>query len=151
MNSFFEHCFRPFHRMGWALRTVLWIVERKSQETRKVSAMSASEELLAAPLPDLLRDMGLAVAEANQAMSQNPSSDSVFAINEAEVELKVAISVTKGSDLTVGAGGNFSVFNVNASYSKTYGFKGEASSRILVKFSAKPRAAEQAKTPQNSE
>lgn len=104
--------------------------------------MSASEELLAAPLPDLLRDMGLAVAEANQAMSQNPSSDSVFAINEAEVELKVAISVTKGSDLTVGAGGNFSVFNVNASYSKTYGFKEEASSRILVKFSAKPRAAE---------
>jgi hypothetical protein len=128
--------------MGWALWAALWIVERKSQETIKVSAMSASEELLAAPLPVLIRDMGLAVAEANQVMSKNPSSDVVYAIDEAEIEVKVAISVSKGTDLTVGGGANFSVFNVNASYSKTYGFKEEASSRILIKLSAKPPAAE---------
>lgn len=103
--------------------------------------MNASEELLAAPLPNLIRDLGMAVAEANQAMSQNATNDVVYAINEAEIEVKVAISVSKDSKLEAGGGVNLNAFSVNASYSKTFGFKEEASSRILIKLSAKPRAA----------
>ena len=100
---------------------------------------SASEELLAAPLPELIRDLGLAVAAANQELAKVPNNDLVYTLNEAEIELKVAISMNKETKTEISGGGNISVFNVNASYARTYGYKEEASSTIKVHIAAKPR------------
>ncbi|MEO0651994.1 MAG: hypothetical protein AAFZ65_15070, partial [Planctomycetota bacterium] len=100
----------------------------------------ASEELLAAPLPELIRDLGLAVASANQALANNPGNDLAYTVDEAEIELNIAISIEKRSKGELAAGGNIAAFSVNASYSRTYGFKEEASSRLLLKLSAKPKS-----------
>ncbi len=96
----------------------------------------ASELLMAVPLPQLIEGLGLAVASANAKLK---TSDMVFTIDEAEVKLKVAISVD--SKKVTSAGGEFGLqaFSVNASYSKTYGFKEEASSEIRLKMHAVPR------------
>lgn len=102
----------------------------------------ASEELLAAPLPDLIQSLGVAVAEANKELAKVPESDLVYTINQAEIELKVAISVSKESTVEAAGGLKLSAFNVNASYSGTYSFKEEASSRIRLMLAAVPRAAE---------
>ena len=100
---------------------------------------SASEELLAAPLPELIRDLGLAVAAANKALGQNPDSDLVFTIPTAEIEVKIAISINKESKGEIKAGGTISAFSVNASYARTYGYKEEASSLLKITLAAKPR------------
>ena len=109
-----------------------------------------SEELLAAPLPEFIRDLGLAVAEANRALAQPPTAapgqpapakpDIIFTINSAEIEVSVAISMQRSSDLTAGGSLGLGAFSVNASYKSTFGFKEEASSKIKVLLSAKPRA-----------
>jgi hypothetical protein len=100
----------------------------------------ASEELLAAPLPELILGLGMAVAKANQEMAkgtgQGPSL--VYSIPSAEIEINVAISIEKSDDLSVSGGLNLSAFSVNASYKSTYGFKEEASSRIKLVLQAKP-------------
>ncbi|HKO57622.1 MAG TPA: hypothetical protein VJ276_17245 [Thermoanaerobaculia bacterium] len=109
-----------------------------------------SEELLAAPLPEFIRDLGLAVAEANRALAQAPTPapnqppppkpDIIFTINSAEIEVNVAISVQRSSDVSVGGSLGLGAFSVNASYKSTFGFKEEASSRIKILLAAKPRA-----------
>jgi hypothetical protein len=98
----------------------------------------ASEELLAAPLPELVKNLGLAVAEANKQM-QSADPDMRYTIPRAEIELKVAISVETTTEGKIEGGGKISVFTVNASYSKTYGFKEEASSRIVLELQAVPK------------
>ncbi len=101
----------------------------------------ASEELLAAPLPELIRDLGLAVATANKAMMEGAAKDSnvVYTIPSGEIEVNVAISISKSDDVTVGGSLGLSAFSVNASYKSTYGFKEEASSRIKIVVQAKPQ------------
>jgi len=102
----------------------------------------ASEELLAAPLPDLIRELGLAVATANKELLAMPAADIgplLYTINNAEIELKVAISIGKDTTTGVSAGGNLYGFALNASYSRTYSFKEEASSTIKLTLAAKPR------------
>jgi hypothetical protein len=109
-----------------------------------------SEELLAAPLPEFIRDLGLAVAEANRALAQpptpvpgqpaQPKPDIIFTINSAEIEVNVAISIQRNTDLSVGGSLGLGAFSVNASYKSTFGFKEEASSKIKVVLAAKPRA-----------
>ena len=101
----------------------------------------ASEELLAAPLPELIRDLGLAIATANKALAENEDNTLEYTINEAEIELRVAISMSEATETNVAGGGQISVFNVNASYARTYGFNEEASSRIKLTLAAKPRPA----------
>jgi len=98
----------------------------------------ASEELLAAPLPELIRDLGLAVANANKALKQ-AESDIVYSIPSAEIEVNVAISISKTDDVSVGGSLGLSAFSVNASYKSTYGFKEEASSKIKICVQAKPQ------------
>jgi hypothetical protein len=97
----------------------------------------ASEELLAAPLPDLIQNLGTAVATANKEL-RSAADDMRFTIPSAEIELKVAISVDTKKTLEGKAGLALSVFTVNASYSKTYGFKEEASSVIKLTLAAVP-------------
>jgi hypothetical protein len=101
----------------------------------------ASEGLLAAPLPELIRDLGLAVAGANIELAKAENADLVYTVDKAEIELKVAISVSQESKGEIKAGGTISVFNVNASYARTYGYKEEASSLIKLSLAAKPRSA----------
>ena len=98
----------------------------------------ASEELLAAPLPDLIRDLGLAVATANQALSQSGSNALIYTIPNAEIEVNIAISINKETTAGAKAGANISAFSVNASYARTYGYKEEASSRLKITLAAKP-------------
>jgi hypothetical protein len=108
----------------------------------------ASEELLAAPLPDLIRDLGLAVANANGQLREKTMGAEggplMYTIDAAEVELKVAISMATGSEIGASAGGSLYGFSLNASYARTYNFKEEASSSIKLKIAAKPRE----KTPE---
>lgn len=98
----------------------------------------ASEELLAAPLPDLVRDLGLAVAAANDAMAKVAGPSTVYCIPSAEIEISVAISISKDTTTELGGGFNLNAFSVNASYKSTFGFKEEASSRIRLTLEAKP-------------
>jgi len=104
-----------------------------------MTTTSASEELLAAPLPELLRDLGLAVAAANKELAAVRDNQLTFTIPNAEIEINVAISISKESKGEISAGGNISVFSVNASYARTYGYKEEASSKIKITLAAKPR------------
>lgn len=105
-----------------------------------MTATHASEELLAAPLPELIRDLGLAVAGANQALAEVPDSDVQLTVNEAEIEVNVAISISKETKGSISAGGNISAFSLNASYARTYGFKEEAASRIRLTLGVRPRS-----------
>lgn len=100
----------------------------------------ASEELLAAPLPDLIEGLGTAVATANQALAEADNADLVYTINEAEIELKVAISIAEDVEAGAEGGLKISAFSVNASYAKTYSYKEEASSHIKLSIAAKPKA-----------
>jgi len=101
----------------------------------------ASEELLAAPLPEMIQGLGVAVAEANMELAKVEDANLVYTINEAEIELKVALSISKETETGVEGGLKLSAFNVNASYSRTYSFKEEASSLIKLTLAAVPRPA----------
>lgn len=104
---------------------------------------SASEALVAMPLPEMLGSLGRAVAAANMELSKVPGPNgAVMTVTEACVDLNIAISVD--TKTTTEAGGQLALkaFSVNASYSRSYGFKEEASSKISVKFSVRPPEAE---------
>ena len=100
----------------------------------------ASEELLAAPLPELIKNLGIAVATANKEL--RAADDEIrYTIPSAEIELRVAINVETSDTGKIEGGAKISVFTVNASYSKTYSFKEEASSVIKLTLAAIPVAA----------
>ena len=99
----------------------------------------AIETLVAQPLPEMIKDLGLAVAAANEAMEKNEKNRTIFVIHTAEIELNIAISLSRGSEFEVGVEGGISGFSVNASYARTYNYKEEASSRIKILLSAKTR------------
>lgn len=107
-----------------------------------MSNISVTEELVALPLADLVERLGLAVAKANKALmgpEGTPVSGIVYSIDEAEVDLKVALSVQRESSGSISAGGGIAAFAFNASYASTYGFKEEGSSRIKLHLRASPR------------
>lgn len=108
-----------------------------------MAVKKASEELLAAPLPEMIKDLGLAVAAANKALTED-GSDIRYTIPEADVELKVAISIDSTKEVTAGIEVGLSAVSVNASYSSTFGFKEEASSKITLKIRAAANGPEQA-------
>ena len=109
------------------------------------SPTSATEELLAKPLADFVRDLGLGIAEANKALiaasQADPSSTQVCLINSAEIEVAVAIAIQKSTDTGGGITLGLSVFSMNASYKSTFSFKEEASSKIKVSIATRPRGA----------
>ncbi|MGE3510593.1 MAG: trypco2 family protein [Vicinamibacterales bacterium] len=120
-------------------RVVLGLTAPDTGETVTMANKFASEELLAAPLPELIKNLGLAVATANKEL-RSADPDMRFTVNTAEIELRVAISVETSSSGKIEGGGKISVFSVNASYAKTYGFKEEASSVIKLTLAAVPTA-----------
>jgi hypothetical protein len=94
---------------------------------------AASEALVAMPLPTMLKSLGLAVAEANKAMSETKGpNNTVMTVTDATIKLKIAISVNKSEDFKIGGGMALQAFNVNASYARTFGFKEDASSEISM-------------------
>jgi len=101
--------------------------------------MKPTEKLLNAPVDKLIEGMGMAVAKANKALAEIPGNDIVYAINGAEIELKVAITVDRDQEVGVDAGVAVGAFSMNASYKGTFGYKEEASSTIKLNISAKPR------------
>lgn len=106
--------------------------------------MSTTEKLLAAPLPVLIRDLGIAVAKANKKLSEVPDNTTDFSINEAEIDVNVAIAIDNSTTVEAGADLGLKAFSINASYKGTYGYKEEASSRIKIKLSAKPKSTQNA-------
>lgn len=72
-------------------------------------------------------------------MAKIPAANTtIYAIDSAEIEVRIAVSLSKDTKIEGGVGGSISAFTVNASYARTYGFKEEASSLIRIHLSAKP-------------
>lgn len=105
--------------------------------------LRATEALKAAPIPELITNLGLAVASANKALldsgAEEPPTKTVFAINQAEIEIKVAISMSSRREVGASIGASLYAFSVNAAYSKTYSYNESASSSIKLTLSAIPR------------
>ncbi|MGB5488803.1 MAG: hypothetical protein WBN06_15540 [Lysobacterales bacterium] len=130
-----------FDNVRFRLKSLWKLVHLISKGEFQMANTHASEELLAAPLPELIRDLGLAVAGANMELAKAENADLIYTVDKAEIELKVAISISQESKGEIKLGGTISVFNVNASYARTYGYKEEASSLIKLSLAAKPRPA----------
>ena len=114
------------------------------QPLREVLAMdvnAASEALVAMPLPQMLGQLGLAVAKANEEMAKiKGPNGTVMTVQEATIELNIAISVDTSTKVEAGGSLGLKAFSVNASYAKTFAFKEEASSRISIKLAVVPAA-----------
>lgn len=99
----------------------------------------ASEALVAMPLPEMLQGLGLAVAAANKKLAEVPGPNgAVMMVQEATIDLNIAISVDARQEVNAGLGIALKAFSVNASYARTFGFKEEASSRISMKLVVAP-------------
>lgn len=98
------------------------------------------DHLVAANLPDMIKNLGLAVAKANHEMAKpaDPNAKTVYAIEKAEIELAVTFSFSRDQQIGGQIGGSVFAFAVNASYKATFGFREEASSKIKLVLSAKP-------------
>ena len=104
--------------------------------------LKASEALVAMPLPDMIKGLGLAVAEANKELSaQDAGGGNVMTIHSAVIEINVAISVSSAEEVKAGGSLGFHAFSVNASYARSFNFKEEASSKIRLELSVKPKPA----------
>lgn len=96
---------------------------------------TASEALVAMPLPKMLELLGLAVAHANAEMAKTPGPNNVvMTVQEASIDLNIAISVDESKSTAAGGTIGLKAFSVNASYARSFGFKEEASSRISMKL-----------------
>ena len=123
-------------KVTFALSYVLRIKPIRQNRSLVMADLVASEELLNAPLPELIENLGLAIGNANKALAKQ---DIAYLIQEGTIDLNVAINISKETKTGGEAGLKLSAFSVNASYSKTYNFKEEASSRIQLKFATVPR------------
>jgi hypothetical protein len=130
---------RAFVRVRTSVATIWNVFNTNTGEMLVMANKFASEELLAAPLPELIKNLGIAVAQANKEV-RKADDEMRYTIQSAEIELKVTINVETSSEGKIDGGAKISVFNVNASYSKTYGFKEEASSTIKLTLAAVPVA-----------
>ncbi len=107
------------------------------------SELRSTEALQSASIPELIKNLGLAVAEANRDLlktdAEAQQTQTVFAISQAEIEVKVAISMGKETKKALAAGAALYAFSVNAAYSKTYSYDETASSTIKLTMAAIPR------------
>ena len=104
--------------------------------------MSANEALVAMPLPKMLEGLGKAVAMANMELSKVPGPDDTrMRVTDATIELNVAIAVDSSTKIDLGGELKLQAFSVNASYSRTFNFKEEASSKITMTLKIGPSGA----------
>jgi hypothetical protein len=130
---------RTFSRVKYSFKALVRLLHGNEGDELIMANKFASEELLAAPLPELIKNLGIAVATANKEL-RSAAEDMRYTIPSAEIELRVAINVETSTSGKIEGGGKISVFAVNASYAKTYGFKEEASSVIKLTLAAVPIA-----------
>ena len=103
--------------------------------------LKASEALVAMPLPEMIKGLGFAVAAANRELSaQDAGNGHVLTVHSAVIEINVAISVNTAEEFKVGGSLGINVFSLNASYAKSFNFKEEASSKIRLELSVKPKS-----------
>lgn len=103
--------------------------------------LKASEALVAMPLPEMIKGLGLAVAAANKELSaQDAGSGHVLTVHSAAIEINVAISVNTAEEFKIGGSLGINVFSLNASYARSFNFKEEASSKIRLELSVKPKS-----------
>lgn len=102
---------------------------------------NASESLMMMDLTTWIKNLGIGLAKANEAMIQAAPAGQAheFIMDEAIIDLNVAISVSDATAFELGGGGGIGAFSVNASYSRTYGFKEDAASKIHIKLKSRPR------------
>jgi len=112
-----------------AVKNLFW------KRRKKMARFNLSNELLAMELPELLKNIGQAVNEANQGAGE-------FYIPEAEAELRIAIHVEQKTEGGVEVGGKIYGIGINASYQSQYGYSAEGSSVIKLKFKAGPKPPE---------
>jgi hypothetical protein len=125
--------------LGTALRLGIRI---NHQLRRIVMASEAAEALAPMELPKMIEGLGLAVANANKALyDANADTPSVLVIHSAEIDVAVAVTVDKSTTASGTAGLQLKAFSVNAAYARSYNSKEEASSRIKITLSARPREA----------
>jgi hypothetical protein len=127
--------------------------------------------LLEAPLPELIKRLGLAIAEAQAALDANsigvaqamatemvtlgeePYSllelgfvPTFYAFTEATIEAKLSFSVQESRDKTTGGsatvGYGVLAASVNASYTRKFGFQAEGASSIAARLISLPPPAE---------
>lgn len=130
--------------------------------------------MLDTPLPSLIERLGLAIANAQYALDKNAVdiaslmadqkggvqfpgdtqkrsmlelgfAPTFYHLTEATIEAKVAFSVKRSTEVSVGASASVNFFfvaaSVNASYSQKYSFDASASSAITAKFVSVPPPA----------
>lgn len=98
-------------------------------------------EALTVPLTDMIRDIGLAVADANKALAEGHEAGVIYTIPDAEVEVSLAMSSTKARSLEVGGGGTVYAVALNASYTNSFGFSESAASKVRLTLRAVPKRA----------
>ncbi|MBI1397784.1 MAG: hypothetical protein GC151_17570 [Betaproteobacteria bacterium] len=123
--------------LGGALRLG---VRFNREQRRTIMANKAAEALAPVELGRMIESLGIAVATANKKLLEaTPDLPSTMVIDSAQIDLKVAISVDESTTTSAGGELKLQAFNVNASYSRTYGFKEEASSQITIHLQARPQ------------
>lgn len=134
-------------------------------------AQRALMTVLDTPLPELIRRLGLAVAEAQQALDVNSLdiarrmaernvdlgdgtmrsllslgfTPTFYAFSEASIEAKLTFTLRESTEFSVGASvsGGAGVFSasVNAEYSRKYGFEVQGASSIAARLVSLPPPA----------
>jgi hypothetical protein len=128
---------------GRLLGSAVKLGVRLNQLPRRIVMPSqASEALAPQSLPEMIKNLGLAVAVANKDLrAATPDEPFMMTINRATIDLKVAISVQEATTQQAALGLSLKAFSINASYARTYSFKEEASSQITVELAVTPRTA----------
>lgn len=112
----------------------------KIMPEKQIILTTVTDQIKGSSVADLVLGLGLAVAKANKELGEG-TSGVVYTIPEADIELKVALSMTKTATTSIGGSIALQAFNVNASYASTFGYSAEASSVIKIKLRADAREA----------
>lgn len=139
--------------------------------TESLKALDIPRTLFEAPLPEIIRQLGVAVAQAQAAMDENSIkmaaamatsmvmigdvehsllslgfAPTFYAFTEATVEAKLAFSIQESSEKTIGGSltvgyANIVAASVNASYTRKFSFQAEGSSSIAARLVSLPPPA----------
>lgn len=101
------------------------------------------ETLVNLPLGDLIKGIGMGVADANSKLASIDAGEQQrVVIPSAKAKVKIAISSTTKRETGVNGGLELSAFSLNATYKSSYSFTDEASSEIEVEFKLLPVATQ---------
>ena len=104
------------------------------------------DDLVPLPLPELIKRLGLGIADANKALAQVPippdedpaKTRIYYTIPYAEIDMKISISHEKTTAGNLGLGGSIFGFTVNAGFSGSFKYSAEGSTTIKIQLQAVP-------------